>query len=276
MKETNYSKTSYDKESEGNLANVTDYIFGGSRLWSEIIKEVEKDVVRDKQNAIDSDPNFVANQGINNIFKLINDNILEGDDSKFSQTDITLLKILLTTQYDSLKKDVANVRVLRVGNTGPEMAVAMAKSAARFVGGCVAFTAGMVGNAIETAGKLVHITPAAYLINRLPIITKKEKKEVPAILREGNKEITVRTNFIELIGQGIQEGANWLQLKSNAPLFAKAIARLDKKTIKKIDVIKKEGLTSIKVEGSDEALVDATLKTLTVLPNIRKGNTERM
>ena len=61
---------------------------------------------------------------------------------------------------------------------------------------------------------------------------KKEKKEVPAILREGNKEITVRTNFIELIGQGIQEGANWLQLNSNAPLFAKAIARLDKETIK--------------------------------------------
>ena len=232
--------------------------------------------MRDKQNAIGPDTHFVANQGINNIFKLINDNILEGDDPKFSQTDITLLKNLLTTQYDSLKKDVANVRVLRVGNTGPEMAVAMAKSAARFVGGCVAFTAGMVGNAIETAGKLVHITPAAYLINRLPIITKKEKKEVPAILREGNKEITVRTNFIELIGQGIQEGANWLQLKSNAPLFVKAIARLDKETIKKIGAIKKEGLTSIKVEGSNKALVDATLKTLTVLPNIRKGNTERM
>ncbi len=243
---------------------VCDIIFGGAKLWHQIVREAEKDVVIDKENK-KKNITTPSRLGIDNVIKLINENILETDGSaKISKEEAQELKALLEGPYDQLKKEVASVRILRVGNTPLEKMVAVAKSAGRFVGGVVAVAINIAGETVEFAGKLVHITPAAYVINRLPLISKKEKitHSYPSFLDPAVMETvevgTKRTNFIEIIGQAAQKGAGAIRIKSNALLLAKVDYKLRDK--------EKKSLQRFSANSTDPI----TCKVVSSLPNLRK------
>lgn len=258
-------------------ANPLDIIFGGSKLWSQIVREAEKDVAADRKDK--GSENF---SGLDNIIKLINDNITDPDGIKINEEDANKLKESFKEPYKILKKELDAVRVLRVGKSAPEKLLAVGKSVGRFVGQLVISSVSTVGSSIDTAGKLIHFTPAAYILNRAPLISKKEqvtKIEDKGYYKKYNNK-TKRSNFLEIIGKAIKEGATEASLKyGTSPIFAKVAVKSvreksaaednDKQFSKlNIDQQLKTALTKIKLNSQDEKIIETITQAL---PNIRKG-----
>ena len=251
-----------------------DVIFGGSKLWSQIVREAEKDVAADRNDK--GSENF---SGLDNIIKLINDNITGPDGMTISEEEASKLKEQFKEPYKILKKELDAVRVLRVGKSAPEKILAVGKSMGRFVGQLVISSIATVGSSIETAGKLIHLTPAAYILNRAPLISKKEE-----VTEKKDNTTTKRSNFLEIIGEAIKEAATEASLKyGTSPIFAKVVvksvreksaAKGHDKQLPKLSINKelKKNLNKIKFNPQDEKTIE---KIANSLPNIRKRNTHQ-
>jgi hypothetical protein len=268
MKRKNYSEDSAIKE-------FCEKVFGGAKLWSQIVKEAEKDVASDKKNK--DTENF---EGLDNIIKLINDNITGPDNMKITEEEAKKLKEQYKKPYKILKKELDDVRVLRVGKTAPEKTLAVAKSIGRFVGEIVASSVHIVGKSVETVGKLIHYTPAAYVLNRAPFVSKKS--------RTGE-----RTNFLEIIGNAINQGAQEVSLEfGKMPIFAKVAiktSREEKKTkISPVDTYELlpkfssiEEQLKVATEAQERLLASiqdqVTIEKISsALPNLRKGKSNSL
>lgn len=226
-----------NEETEFELVSFNDLfatLKGGAKLWTEIIKAVEEDVKIDnleKRKGITSD----RREGIEKIANLINENLDEKrkiDTKAFESKDIQ-------DMYSFLKKEVDNVRIFKTGKTSSQKLLGVAKMSGRFVGGLFAQSLHIVGDSLKLAGGLVHLTPAAYILNRAPVISKKETVPI------GKGYGKVRKNLIEILGNAINEGALYIYNKSNAPIISKAYYNLPKQNVIQRNLIQMNDASSI-------------------------------
>jgi hypothetical protein len=93
------------------LSTFYTLISSSASIWTSIVREAEKDVKRDRENYKKPDPNFIKNQGIDNIINFLESylpqeikNANNTDKPLLTANDKVLFKDLFIDLYEDLKK----------------------------------------------------------------------------------------------------------------------------------------------------------------------------
>lgn len=135
--------------------------------------------------------------------------------------------------YDNLKDGIlATQNDLRLMKTPAARAATIGRNVVAFIGNLLASTGYIAGTAIEMVGQAIHYTPAAYIINRIPYITKKatfkEKFKDTGISNDSyqyREDVTYRENFLERIGKGIKGVTRAVSDKAGLTPITTALAK---------------------------------------------------